>query len=560
LESNATHSAPSYKKTFWVFALLWVITFIIYLPAARAGKVGEYYREWLDIVMNKGLKYFLHPQGFPSLYHFTQATTYVFYRIFGFGPWPWHILALTVHVCNALLIYLIFKRLLTDARIRNAMPVAFGSALLFCISSYNSEVIVHEPCYHYTQGFLLQLLILFLAQQFIHHYSVRYAWWAGALYIAASFSIEVFYLTPVFVLMLALYYHNVLHIGKTRLKKIILYFVVPEAFIFILHIALLRWSTGHVIGHFLEPAKNEFFYDLITKAPKYLFNVIFLGRYFTEETKRAVYGFFDSHTGIIWSASLLAVYYLYVALRFRKLSALGKLTAMLFTWVLLCVAIVCFLAFPDTQLVWYDRYTYFMQPFIYLLIILLIYRAPYKFITIPLLTAVCVVNLFFTFKVNDLWHKSSVITENLMKNFPDPKDKIVLLLNVPENMNGVLMSGSGAPCAFKTMYNFENSSKINAPVYDLLSYNMLTPQDGAHVMVIFDSVLHVTLNQWGTWWWHGYKGAASYETNEFRLNLTDPGHWYELTLKLPASRYLLLYQVDDQWRTVDMGKKNIDQY
>ena len=41
--------------------------------------------------------------------------------------------------------------------------------------------------------------------------------------------------------------------------------------------------------------------------------------------------------------------------------------------------------------------------------------------------------------------------------------------------------------------------------------------------------------------------------------MTDPGHWYQLILKHPASEYLILYQVGSKWKTVDWNKKNVDQ-
>ena len=42
--------------------------------------------------------------------------------------------------------------------------------------------------------------------------------------------------------------------------------------------------------------------------------------------------------------------------------------------------------------------------------------------------------------------------------------------------------------------------------------------------------------------------------------MKDMGHWYYLILKHPASEYLLLYNIGDQWRKVDFDKKNIEQY
>jgi hypothetical protein len=122
------------------------------------------------------------------------------------------------------------------------------------------------------------------------------------------------------------------------------------------------------------------------------------------------------------------------------------------------------------------------------------------------------------------------------------------------------MIGAEQNSEFRLMHDvLLPAEKTNTAVYDAMAYNMATPDDGANVVVANDSTIKVTLNQWGTWWWYGMKGGNSYENDSYKLNLQDPGHWYELTLKHPAGEYLLLYQQGSQWKTVDMGKKGVEQ-
>ena len=59
--------------------------------------------------------------------------------------------------------------------------------------------------------------------------------------------------------------------------------------------------------------------------------------------------------------------------------------------------------------------------------------------------------------------------------------------------------------------------------------------------------------------WVPGHGGKSYETVDYKLNMKDPGHWYELTLKRPAAGFMLLYEVGDQWKIVDISKKGVDQ-
>jgi hypothetical protein len=122
------------------------------------------------------------------------------------------------------------------------------------------------------------------------------------------------------------------------------------------------------------------------------------------------------------------------------------------------------------------------------------------------------------------------------------------------------MVGTRDDGEFRMMYNAIMPVQISNPVYDVEAFYMQSPSDGAHVIVINDSTLTVTLNQWGTWWLYYGLGSTSYENVDFKVNMKDEGHFYELTLKHPWDEYLLLYMVEGRWKTVDMSRKGEDQF
>ena len=226
---------------------------------------------------------------------------------------------------------------------------------------------------------------------------------------------------------------------------------------------------------------------------------------------------------------------------------------------MMCFAILSPVWIEPIQYVRDDRYAYYLLPLMYLLAVFFLANLKNPVVAKTLFVIYAIINIVCTIKVNLFWRHSSQIVYKLTHSFPETDNKIVLMLNVPANMNGVLMIGSLPNSAFKTIYNVNNDRKINSPVYDVASYNMITPEDGVHVTVFNDSIIHVTLNQWGTWWWYGRVGASNYENKDYKFNLVDPGHWYELILKHPADQYMLFYQVGDQWKIVDKNKLNIDQ-
>ncbi len=559
--SNNYITEPATKKQgLWVFSMLWLLTFIVYLPTAKAGWVIDA-AGWLYNIRHLSFwDYINNAQSrIPSLYQFTQFTTYVFYRLFNANPYAWHTLMVTLHAINAFLVYTICKRLFSDSGISNAKTIAIAGVVLYTICPHISEVIVWEASFHYLQGFLLILLILSQAQRFHYAQHAKYAVLAVALFTCSAFSLEVFYLTPWFILTLGLYYRFVLGYPASTFRRLLLYFFLPQLAVFGIQLLLLRMEYG---AHFAHIAENvvQPLSSYLSKPPKYVFHILFFGRYFSSGTREKVYHICESVAGMAVFYGAVAIIVGYATLKFREFTATSKAAILLFLWMAISLFILLPLAFPHILLMFYDRYTYLLDAFTYMLLALLASNINSKYVRYALLVGYGCINLYFTIKVNLYWKHSTYIDNRLLRELPNPGNKTVILLNIPENMHGIAMIGAQPDDEYKGMRELFVGKTIPNKIWDAASYNMLTPDDGANVTVKNDSTIVVTLNQWGTWWWYEGHGAKTYATVDYKLNLTDPGHNYELVLKRPADSFLLLYSVGSIWKTVDMGKKGVEQY
>ena len=559
---TALHTAPAGPriKNVWVFALLWLLTFILYLPAAKAGWVIDS-AGWLYNIRNlKFWDYVNNKQSYIcSLYQFTQLATYVFYKLFHTNSYAWHALMITMHAGNAYLLFILAGNLFRDSGIKNARNIALAGVVLYSVCPHISEVIVWEASYHYLQGFLFILLILYWVQCFHYTQHNKYAWLAGITFLCSTYSLEVFYITPWYVLALALYYRYGLGYDKAIFKRVLLRFFLPMLLLFVAHLVVLRLVYDH-FAHIMENVWQPFS-NYINRPPFYIFHILFFGRYFPQDARKAVYQAVGSNAGLIIFYNIFVVACIALFSRFFTLSGKAKAGVFLFVFIMISQVVVMPLAFPDFLLLFFDRYTYFISAFIYLLLALLASYIPGKYTGTVLLSVYAIINVFFTVKLNLLWKRSAYISTRLLNNLPDPGNKTVLLLNIPENLKGVPMIGAQPIGEYKLMHQlFVNNDLKDKKVYDVQSYNMLDAGDGAHVTVINDSVIKVTLNEWGTWWWYEGHGGYSYQNEDYKLDMRDPGHWFDVTLKHPANQYLLLYQQGDQWRVVDMQKKNDDQY
>ncbi len=525
--------------------------FALYFIAAQAGFVTDF-TGWLDQVENQDFLTYVNRSNFEvvSLYQVTQVVTWLYYQLFGASAWMWHLLFITLHTLNAVLLCKLVVNMLCDVGADHFKTGAYAGAVLFCVTPYISEVIVWEPSFHYLQGLLILLGIMLWVQQYIYTGKRKYIWYAFIVYLLSTHTLEVFYITPWLVLSLLLFYK------KHAFKKGVVYFVLPMLAIFVLRLVEFKllhgdWTSRVGTDTVMTASQGGF-----GKAGKYLFHLIFMGRFFNNEWRTAVYQFCDSTVGLLLVYGISIALLLWGAIRFNKLAGRLKVMVMLLLWTGASLILVVPLWFGDMMLVIFDRYAYFTCAFLFMLVALLVWAINNKYLRYAVLAVIVLVNLRYAVQVNRYWWKSSRIVNSLVENIPVEKGKALVLLNNPESMHGIPMLGAWPQSEFKLMHNLLLPEQpIDNKVHDVLAYNMLTPEDGAHVQVTGDSTLRVTLNQWGTWWWYEGIGGRSYENEDYILNMVD-GHFYDLTFKQPLKNYTLLYQVGNQWKQVNPDNQN----
>ena len=544
-----------------IYALFWLAALALYLPAARAGWVIDA-TGWLYNIRHESFPEYINRthSHVESLYQFTQLITWVFYQLWGANVWAWSLLYISLHALNAFLLFDICHKLLIRTGIKNAFGIAITGAALFVAGPYVSEAVIWKACYHYLQGMLFLLLIVHRVQAFQAGQRNKYPWLAAAVFLCSAFSLEIFYLTPVFVVSMALYYRLALNGGKPTFRATLIKFLVPQVVIIVAYF-LVFFGFYHSFRPHVHNVYSQAAAEYLSKPLKYLFHIVFLGRFFTPHIKDAVYKLCEASWLLITFYAIVAALTIGCVARFKKMSPEGRGLALVLAWALVTLALLMPLPFPDSALlVFYDRYCYFTCGFVYVAISLLLFRWVGQRAAIALMVLYGMANIYFTIKVNTYWKHSAYVTNRLLHDLPAGGDKTIILLNLPENMCGVPMIGAEPGSEYKAMRDMFVDTMVKNAIYDAMSFNMTGLTDGAHVKVMNDSTIDVTLNQWGTWWWYDGHGGHGYECADYRIDLKDIGRWYEITLKGPAAHYLLLYQAGGQWKQVDMGLKDAEQW
>lgn len=550
------------SKHTYTFCLFWLITFVLYLPAAKAGFVSDT-TGWFQSLTEHNFIEYINRNRFAvkSMYQLTQFNTWVIYKIIGTSHWGWHLVHITLHAWVCLLLYKWSRKLFEDSGLEKPYLPGLAGALLFCISPYASEVVVWEASFHYLQALLFIFGILLLVQRFQQQSSARYAVAAGCLFFLSTFTHELFYLTPLLTLGLIIYYWLAVHKDARIFKRSLLFFTVPQFVFFIVHLLLFRLIYGGGVAH-IGPQlfKNPPGYFLV-KPPWCFFHVWVWGRFFPSAIRKAVYDVFRTAGGAIAFYGLLSLICTWIVFRFKKMGVKGRLVSYLFICLLIAQAILMPLWFPEGLLLIGDRYLYLMLAFHAMLLTLLLYSIRRAWLKQGMWWLCACTSIYFTLRLSKKWNESEQVITALQTSPPIKPGKVKLVLNSPACLQGIPMIGATPEGEFRLMHNLFYQPKIKDNLLDVVAYNMITPDDGAHVAVVDDSTIKVTLNQRGTWWWrNGDLRASSYENDWYRVDLRDPGHWYYLILKKPAAVYDLLYQKGKDIKVVDMAIKGSEQY
>lgn len=530
-----------------LFAAVWSLLFCLYLPAARCGWVSDTLG-WLEAIRSQPFPDYVNRAhfGIRSLYQTTQIVTWAIYEVIGASQWAWHIIHLTLHALNCTLLYLLCRRLLRDSGVSHSALIAFTTAILFCTSPYVSEVIVWEASFHFLQGLCFILIQLLLLLGYLHRPRPLPAIAAAVLYVAAAFSLEVFYLTPLFSASVLLYYRFGLNHDRAIIRQGMLRFLLPQVAVALLHITMVPIVTGTATARLGNDLLHMPLTYFAVKPPDYFFHLLG-GRFLPQSWRSAVHSAFCTYAGAgaFYLAMLSAS--AFTLLRLRKLTPKGLLFSIYALWMLFGMLIVLPMWFPERLLITGDRYLYFMLPFFLAMLAMLSRQRKWGKMIIG---SIILLQCGGTVYLNLIWRDAQRRTDALQQNIPVQPGRINLYLNNPQSLRGAPMIGAGGDAELILMHNLlYPEPAIRAEAADVLACDLTGCADSVTVQWVGERVLSVRLHRPGARWWYNADYARPHSTNTFSVALPD-AHIYLLTLWYAADRYAIHYQQDGTWQTM----------
>lgn len=543
-----------------LFLVFWVLSAAAYLFAAKGGFVRDYpffLQEFHDYSFSR---FVLSPTQ--SLYYGVNLVHYILFSLFGQHALPWILTFTALHSLNAAMVFRFLNSYALRLKARIPQYYFLLISVLFLLGPMATEPVIWKVCSHYLISVYFILQILNWLFRYLSTGQRKYAWYIGILFYLSTFFLELFYTTPLFILIItsSLRYSDA--IDKKQYRSVLKNIFVPLLLLFGVYFLSLKYVLGAFVarlgtdqgssmGAIFKPG------NLIEKYSLYFGRVIGMDYLWPQGTRDKWYqwvttGAFQAIAGILVTGLIL-----FSVFRFRKMRADRQLLFSLFLLSLLSLAVALPMYFYPSFLYEGFRYYYFASIFIYAWLILLLF----SFIRKRLIRHIIIGLFFLGNAVVTLYllrevRRAAEVQWGLLKQYKWTAAPQVVLLSMPNYLKGVSIMGRYDFGNFQRNLHLLTGTKTSGKIYEVAGFNMTSKYDGTHVMVIDNKTIKVFFNQFGNWWWDGYIGASDYKNELYTFDVDGASASYTLTFHepIPAST-VLLYAVGKDWHVVDL--KNI---
>jgi len=322
--------------------------------------------------------------------------------------------------------------------------------------------------------------------------------------------------------------------------------VIVATITVVTYLVLTKIMIGKAIGHYDVTASQIL--DLPTivgTAYKYLTKHFLLVHFLDYNLKDTIYKFGQNPVIVVLIVALgiLAVYKLY-----KVKSSSSRLSWALLLCCFCSMLLVLPLFFQYTLLSENDRYGSLLVPFLSLLVVLFLSRVP-RLMAGIVFVMYLLVNLYFQQKLVTQWQQSQKVVVAIEESWPDKLVGNTLLLNLPDNYNGVFMFRDFS--SENALVDHMNVRAVTINDCDLVGqYNIAV--GGQNFVTKWEQkekVLSLSCEEWGSWWWKKGIGATDYKNERYSVDFQSKR--LEVTLFDRAYYNQILYFDGKEWKFVE---------
>lgn len=528
-----------------VLLLFFGVTLITYYSTIGAGFVFDFLG-WQRVYDLGSFADILNCFGYHGNHQTLHFFFYSIYKIFHINGLAWYLVFCCLHAINGWLLFLLLHAMTRHWNIQSQKWMLPFITLIFLLHPYCVEVVVWKACLHYLLSLTAILLLFLMVTQYLQDVNRRKLWFAWAIYFLSLFLLELSYISPV-VITVFLGIDACASKSRTTLRQ---KFIAGGGFWGLLVAGLLinRLTLVAWVGHYgAETHLRIDVLGMMATELKYWTKHLFDARYFPFDLKNQMFDVVLSNPELVFFSmvAIISIALLYI-IRIRKFSGNIHLGFFAIVASSLYILPVSNLFFYHLLLGTNDRFSYVPLVFCLVAIFALLSKTS-KWIWIPVLSIFLLLQIYLQQHTVLQWHQSSKVLHSLRDSFQWHDRSHVFVLNSPDNLNGIVMTSvRDVPSGIEELLDYQTNRPFDGEMFDVLQYNMTSPNDGVTVEQTGPRELTVTFKQWGNWWHHRGQGASVYENEYYKAEVLH--YPYRLTFKQLPPESAIIYQDGSEWK------------
>ena len=532
-----------------IYPVFLLVCFLTFQSTKDYGYVTDYLG-WLNRYRDSDFSDVWNCFGYPGMHQFFHLINFILYKLIGKNVAVMGTVFILTHASVCYLVYRTFRLILEAVNPEHAGLIALFTGIFTALSPYAIEPITWDACFHY----LLCTGLVFFAINFLTRYHLTkknpFLYLHFLFFILALFTIELALVAPaIFLIYLSLV---VWASGDVKQLAGYWYRLVPiYVVLLVAYFILTKLSIGTWIGHYgaeqhlkLSPTL------LITTFAKYLSKILLLSHFWKFTYKESWYTALSElwkSLAFLFAIGLL-VAMLYRTTKYKKLNQVLIASVVAFVFGLLPILNLFFV-----WIGWYenDRYSYFAAPHMYLFVTTLFFIAfkkTYAYVWILFL----VLNAFFLSKMIRTTRDAGTIVERLCQDFDYYDYKEVVLLCVPENLNGAYLfrDYGNDGVTFNESLDWLGKRSYTGKMTNISEINLTSTIDSVGVQITSPKTIKVNIASWGSWFWRKGAGLSGSESDRYKVVPGDLS--FEVTVKDSVPGRIFIFNKGEKWQSVQL--------
>ncbi len=541
----------TWRTDLWVFGAFLLLSHLFYWPTYHAHFFSDF-QGWADTYDEFGWAGLVHSFGDPAFHHVGHGVSFLWYKVFGLQPLPWHLLQVLLHALNGWLVYKVANKLFFREG-KTLKRASIASALFFLLSPFQTEAVVWSATIHYLLATGAVLCSCLVWASYLVEPAAKKLMLLLALMVVGILSLEIALVTPG--LLYLVFFSLRLENPGLRVKhlRVWTHLLIPSGILIGIYLLLNQMQFGSAVGHYGAETHLDFSLKKIIGAyAQYFLKFLYFWRYLPFEDHLTWLKAFNKLGVVITAGSLMV---LSVVVRFGMYFKTRKKSFIIHTILtgLFALSLLPVINIELTSLynVATDRYGYLASASFSIGLIYTLYQLTRHWI-IPS-GMIILISAGLLLKTTLIYQDAGKIGNGLLDSFAEHYEQIeqktgrIFMLNLPDNIQGVYLWRNG----FAQAVNRKLKGRLNERLEIVAWYNMKRPGDEAVVTIDESENFKIKLNQWGGWWWYRGHGATDYSNNSHLVDFSPGKQSYKLTINNLNSEDVLLVQKGNAFHLVE---------